>query len=453
MKQRSKQTLDARRAAFRILEHFFLEKKELEKAVNAVFSQTHLSEKDTRLAYEIVQGTLRRQQYLDQIIFRYLHAKFKNEEKVLIILRIALYQMLFLDRVPNYSAVDEAVKMTKTICSFGLSRVVNGVLRNIEKDKKDRLADVEKDMSPLERLSVKYSHPVELVQRWEARLGRPKTVKLLKFNARKPDIFVRRTMALTAEATFRTEIASVAATSRGQGYKNLYYRLKPGVRPIELDVFLGGHCTVQAPSSGWVVALLDIAEGDRIYDMCAAPGGKTTLMADLCGETGHVYAGDLQWKRLELLRENTKRLRQRQVSSIALDASVGGVSRLFNKILVDAPCSGTGVMHRYPDGRFFKGVDDIYTMAERQKKILATAAASLAPGGILVYSTCSLEDEENTGVIEAFLQEHHDFTLERAHPYVDSQYCTSKGYLSITPYTHGMDGIFAARLRKKDASN
>ncbi|MGM0461978.1 MAG: transcription antitermination factor NusB, partial [Fibrobacterota bacterium] len=375
LKQQNKPVqIDARSAAYTVLEQFYLKKTSLDQAVNDVFTAYKMSKKDRALAYEIINGTIQRQIYLDRVMSRFLNSKFDSEEKLHLIIRIALYQMLYLDRVPNYSAVDEAVKLTKKVCSFGLSRVVNGVLRNIEKEsrsQRSKKAAPEVILDPTERMAVKYSHPTQLVEHWEKTLGKVKTAKLLKFNNTRPDIYVRRNMSLTNENSFRSAIATEVQNTRGMGFKNLYFKLKAGVKPGEMDLFTAGHCTVQAPSSGWVVALLNVNAGDRVYDVCAAPGGKTTLMADLVTETGGIVSQDRNWQKIMRIRENAKRLRYRHIFTFAADARLSPPLRdRFSRVLADVPCSGTGVMHRYADSRVFKGVDDFKKLAQTQQEIV-----------------------------------------------------------------------------------
>ncbi|MGM0443474.1 MAG: 16S rRNA (cytosine(967)-C(5))-methyltransferase RsmB [Fibrobacterota bacterium] len=441
--------MNARLAAYTVLNKFVNEKENLEDAVDAVFSANRISPRDRSLAFEIIYGTIRQKLYLDHLTDARLNSKFHGEKKLRIIIETALYQIIYLDKIPNHSAVDEAVKLTKDVANFGLSRVVNGVLRTIERDLKANAIPLDPAMAAHEKLAVKYSHPAPLVKKWLADFGKAKTVKLLKFNNKKPDMYIRRSLTNTNEPRFVRDLADVLQKRFGMGYRKLYFKLKPGIKPVDLESFQAGHLTVQSPSSGWAVSLLECHPGETVLDMCAAPGGKTTLIADIVGETGRVVAADLKSGRILRIRQNMKRMLQKNIFAFVQDANRPAVRGTFHKILLDAPCSGTGVMHRHPDSRLFKSQEDIERLAELQKRILRSAAELLAPGGVLVYATCSIEYEENQGVVEGFLKEFPAFYLERAQDFAEADYCDSAGYLNIKPFRHGTDGMFAARLVKK----
>lgn len=441
-------SMNAREAAYRILEPYYFEGADFDKQVDKVFNK-NIAERDRRLAYEIAVGTLRYQQYLDYIVNKYLDEKFDENEKLKIVLRIGLYQLLYLDRVPNHAAVNESVNLIKKLGEKHLSGVVNGVLRSIEKAGKSALM-VGEEFSGAKKLAIEYSHPEWLIERWNEQIGTGKTKKLLKFNSQKPEIYVRRNTYKTHIQTFENGIATCTVTTpMGTGFKKLYYRLKPGIQPQNLESFKAGFCTVQAPSSGWVVAMLNLQKGDTVLDLCAAPGGKSTLAAELVGDEGYVISADLSAKRLSMVFENAMRLGLRNIYTLATDSAIPGLKGSYKRVLLDAPCSGTGVIHRHPDGRWRKSKSEIANMIKVQASLLEETAKLLAPGGVLVYSTCSIDKDENENQVEKFLKNHDEFYLESADDYVEKRFCTPKGYLKITPYDHGMDGMFAARLVKR----
>jgi 16S rRNA (cytosine967-C5)-methyltransferase len=285
-----------------------------------------------------------------------------------------------------------------------------------------------------------------MVKRWLDRLGLSKTKLLLSFNNERPDIFLRRKLRGVPRQQVETELADLC--DGPSGYLNLYYRLRKQAIPEMIPLFREGECTVQAPSSGWIVALLDIAQGERVVDVCSAPGGKSALAAELAGVNGRVIACEIRESRMELSRSTFLRMRLSTIVPVMCNGTALPFKGTFNKVLLDAPCSGTGVLHRHPEGRWTKSEEDLGRLAGIQKNLLDSASAVVATGGALVYSTCSLEPEEDENAVAEFLKGHSEFILDRPPAAIPAAYVTADGFVKITPYEHKLDGMFGARLKR-----
>jgi 16S rRNA (cytosine967-C5)-methyltransferase len=420
----------------------------LDVAIERELSQAMLDHRDRRFVFEIVYGVVRRRLTLDHVIGQFVDdPTVMDNPYVLRILEIGAYQVLYMDRVPDHASVNESVNLTrvsgKTAHCAGL---VNATLRNLIKNrKKIKLPDPQKDLC--KRLSVEYSHPPWMVRRWLTRLGLSKTKQLLTFNNERPDVFFRRKLRGLSRPQFETDVHEICDSAGG--YLNLYYRLRKTLQPETIEVFKDGECTVQAPSSGWVVALLDISQGDFVADLCCAPGGKSAFAAELSGTDGMVVACEIRRNRLYDALGTFRRMHLTgTILPLLCDAVQLPFKGTFDKVLLDAPCSGSGVLHRHPEGRWIKAEKDIPRLADHQKKLLDSAAAIVRVGGVLVYSTCSIEPEENESVVETFLSNHPGFTLERPPESVPGKFVGSGNFLRITPWEHKMDGMFAARLQR-----
>jgi 16S rRNA (cytosine967-C5)-methyltransferase len=439
--------VNARGIALRILQAWDKRPGVLDTAIERELSQGFLDHRDRRFVFELVYGVMRRRLTLDHVLGQFVEdPAVLDNEYVMRILEIGAYQILYMDRVPDHASVNESVNLTRvakrTMHSSGL---VNATLRTLIKDRKRiRLPDPQKDLGL--RLSVEFSHPEWMIRRWLANLGLTKTKLLLSFNNQKPEIFLRRKLRGLSRQQFETE--SQEFCDSAGGYNNLYYRLKKQVLPEALPLFKEGECTVQAPSSGWIVALLDVVQGERIADLCSAPGGKSALAAELTGSNGMVLACEIRKNRMQAAIETVRRLRLANVLPCMCDGAALPFKGAFAKVLLDAPCSGTGVLHRHPEGRWIKSEADIGRLSGLQAKLLNSAAGVVAKGGVLVYSTCSLEPEENELAVEGFLKAHTEFILDKPSAVIPETYIDSRGFVKITPFEHKMDGMFGARLKR-----
>ncbi len=443
--------MNAREAAFKVLNTFSTGRVDLEKAIDITFGRAEMEPRDKRLSFEIIYGVIRNQTYLDYVTDKYLDERLIKETTLRMAIKIALYQFFYLDRIPVHAAVNESVNLMKLDkATFKYSGAVNGVLRTIEKNRKKAFS-ISDEMERTPRLALEFSHPEWLIDRWIGQYGSGKVKKLLKFNNERPCVYLRWNSAMVPRAAFESDIASLTETApMGIGFNKSYYQLKQAILPGEITSFKAGACTVQAPSSGWPVAMLDIQPKDVVLDVASAPGGKTTHIAELISDEGVVVACDSSELRLKMVSENMKRMDlEHRIIPIACDGEKLALTKYFDKVLLDAPCSGTGVMQRHPESRWIRTEKDIQVSVERQKRLLDSVAPMVKRGGVLVYSTCSIEREENWDQIEEFLENHPDFELEDASDFIDRKYISIDKCLAITPQDHGMDGMFAARLVKK----
>ncbi len=419
----------------------------LDTVIERELSQNVIDHRDTRFVYEIVHGVMRRRLTLDHVLAQFVEDPAVLEDQFAMrILHIGAYQILYMDRVPDHASVNESVNLTRlSRRTEHLSGLVNATLRNLIKNRKRiKLPDPQKDLG--RRLSVEFSHPEWMVRRWLARLGLSKTKLLLSFNNETPDIFLRRRLRGVSRQQVETELGDLC--DGATGYLNLYYRLRRQAVPGMIPLFKEGECTVQAPSSGWIVALLDVTQGERALDVCSAPGGKSALAAELAGANGRVVACEIRKNRMDLARSTFRRLRLTTIVPVMCNGTALPFKGTFNKVLLDAPCSGTGVLHRHPEGRWTKSESDLGRLAGVQKNLLVSASGVVARGGVLVYSTCSLEPEENENAVATFLKERPDFVLDRPPDGIPAAYISADGFVKITPYEHKLDGIFGARLKK-----
>ncbi|KGT38208.1 16S rRNA (cytosine(967)-C(5))-methyltransferase RsmB [Weizmannia sp. CD-2023] len=401
---------------------------------------------DRALLTEITYGTLQRKQTLDYFLAPFLRKKIENWVRIL--LRLSLYQMVYLDKIPDRAIIFEAVEIAKKRGHRGISGMVNGVLRAIQRGGLRSLKEIE---DPLERLSVATSHPHWLVARWAEAYGYKTTKEMCEANLIPP--------LQTARVNLnRASVEEVIEKLEREGFTVERSPVIPeAVRSRKGNLarsacFKEGLFTIQDESSMAVAYALCIQEGQRILDACAAPGGKTTHIAEKLEGTGEVVALDLHPHKVKLVQENAERLGTGQVEAIAMDSRDAGArfeKNTFDRILVDAPCTGFGVLRRKPDIKYAKTVDDIHALKQVQLSILSGVSELLKPDGILVFSTCTVDREENEGTIETFLQEHPEFEPYPLHVPEAMESCVDGYRMQIFPQDFGGDGFFIASIRKK----
>ncbi len=411
------------------------------------------SPKDRALARQLVSGTLRMRGKIDYYLGFFLRANLNNlPPGVRNTLRMAVFQLKFCDRIPDYAVVNEAVEAAGRLWAGRYRSLVNGVLRTLLREWESViLPDAEKE--PLEFLSVNYSHPRWLVARYLERFGYQGTEALLKANNSQAPLVLRseETLAggLSSSGNLRQMLNEAGIEVRQSAYLPESLVLEGETRrPSELPGYSEGLFYVQDEAAMLVVHLAAPEPGWVIFDLCAAPGGKATHLARLAGPDSLVVACDLSRKRLDRLGLNLARLGLGNVRLVAGDASQPGVS-CADLVFLDVPCTGTGVMRRKPDLRWRITEKDLKELAGLQSTILAAGAACVRPGGAMVYSTCSIEPEENRGVVSSFLDGNPVFYLDPADKYLGKKLVSPDGYLETLPHVHGMDGVFAARLVRK----
>ncbi len=358
-----------------------------------------------------------------------------------------MYQIMFLERVPQSAAVNEAVEFVKKLRGQFLANLVNAILRtSIRKLDSVEYPSIEDD--PIKALSIVHSFPIWLVRRFVNRFGVYETEQLLTSLNERPRLSVRVNPK-------KISVAELASSFENKGLKVTKGRFIPnffcveGLSRIgELESFRSGQFTVQDESAGLVSRLLDPKPAERILDMCAAPGGKTTHILELTGGEADLTAVEKYENRARLIRDAVDRMGYSQIKIVVADAGMYSDAVLFDKILIDAPCTGFGVMKKKPDSKWKREPEDIELLNQIQTNIMENAVKLLKPNGVIVYSTCTIEPAENQEIVQAFLTRHPEFTLEPANGFVDRSLVSKEGYIETLPHRNDMDGSFAARLRK-----
>jgi 16S rRNA (cytosine967-C5)-methyltransferase len=412
-----------------------------------------LSSPDRALLTELTYGTLRWRGRLDAHLAPLLRRPLEKTDPFLKnLLRLSLYQFIFLDRIPDYAAVNEAVELTKSRAGGKAGGFVNGVLRNFLREAK-QVAKPDLKESPINAVAEYWSHPDWLVEKWLRYFSTTETEALLQANNQEAPLVLRTNLRHgTREGLLELfQSRNIQASPAPWSPQGITVQSKGLVE--NLPGFHEGNFQVQGEASQLVAYLLDPQPGERVLDACAAPGGKTTQIAELMDDRGVVVATDISAKGLKRLQENAIRLRLESIRAFQADLSKPlsrSLSQPFDRILIDAPCSGFGTLRSHPEIKWNRGEADIKRLSELQEKILVNAASNLKPGGVLVYSTCTLIDDENERVVKTFLQQQKEFVLDGATAYLPqpARSLVRDNYFMALPHKHNTDGFFAARMRK-----
>jgi 16S rRNA (cytosine967-C5)-methyltransferase len=402
----------------------------VERLLELELARHSLAAPDRALCQELVYGVVRWQQTLDWLIARKTGER-TQKPALRTLLRLGLYQLFWLDRIPNHAAVHETVEMGKRMGFGPQAGFLNAVLRGYTREREVTVQKLEalKEADP----ALGYSHPAWLLERWQKRWGPTRTAQLLKWNNTPPPTYARLNSLKTDFATLTTLWKEEGVEFVEQQWdwtgNNLVFELRSHPSLARCGSFQRGFFYVQDPSTLLAVNELAAQPGEKILDLCAAPGGKTSYIAQRMGDRGLVVADDNQPERLELVRENCARL-----GITCVQVAAPGEGAQFERILVDAPCSNTGVLRRRVELRWRLQHTEIERLAHAQGALLEQAVRWLKPGGKLIYSTCSLEPEENENVVARFIEVHPGFVLE--------------GERQLLPFVDGVDGAYVARLRQ-----
>jgi 16S rRNA (cytosine967-C5)-methyltransferase len=419
----------------------------LDRMMDAELRSAEMNELDKGLMTEIVTGVIRWRNKLDWLLTGFFHGNFtKAETNIKNCLRVALYQILLLDRVPHSAAVNEAVEFIKRLRGQKVADLVNAVLRNIIRNIENlRYPEMQED--PVQHLAVVESHPAWLVKRWVERFGFDETRALLAANNRRPDLTLRVNRLKIDFTYFLNLLEQHQIVFTKSAYLDCFVRVQHMANIGDSEMFQQGFFGVQDESAGLAVKLLDPKPGDRVLDLCAAPGGKTTYIGELMRNIGEIMSVDRYETRLNLVRSACQRHGIANAHFIAGDASEIHLPPA-DRVLADAPCSGLGVLAKKPDAKWKREPEDLPTLTRIQHGILENAASLVKPGGVLVYSTCTTEPEENIDLVRAFLAVHPEFSIDPAQQFIHSDLVHPDGYVETWPHKHGMDGSFAVRLKK-----
>jgi 16S rRNA (cytosine967-C5)-methyltransferase len=401
-----------------------------ENLLERELADAKLSAPDRGLCHELVYGVVRWQATLDFLVSKKTNGR---EQKYALqnLLRLGLYQIFWLDRIPDHAAVHETVELAKQ--SGFVNAILRGYLREFDATKKI-LADLK-----ISNPAGGFSHPQWLVEKWQKNFGADKTAQFLDWNNSPPKIFARvntlKTDAAKLVEKWRAENVEYDFVRRDWLEDNLIFELKSHPPLNSLASFRDGWFYVQDPSTLLAPKFLEAKTGETILDLCAAPGGKMTFAAQQMNNNGRIVACDISEERLKLVRENCTRLGVTCVETV-LVLALDSQPTIFDRILVDAPCSNTGVMRRRVDLRWRISPEEISRLRQTQLELLKFAATKLKPGGVLIYSTCSLESEENSEVVKEFLATNPNFKLETE--------------CQLLPFVDSVDGAYVAGLKNSN---
>ncbi len=432
----------ARQASIEILTEFD-EKQNLDLSI-----LNQLEGQDRQQGNEYVQGILRRRSYLDFLIRHYSNVEFDEMASPFKnILRLGIYDLLFMDGTPDYAAVNESVELAKKHLGSKAGDLVNAILRKIQREINDLPKPSADDRVKL--IATTFSHPEWMVKRWVERFGEREAFQLMQSNNHHPEYYIRVNNIRTQTEHFKLRMQKSDIEFEESDWLPGYFKMK-SIRPVmEKGWFEKGLCLVQDIAAGFAPWILDPQPGETVYDICAAPGTKTVVMADLMQNEGSILAVDINGNRVSKIAENATNYGADIVKIQRADATEVRF-KLADAVLLDAPCTGTGVLSKRADLRWRRTEEELNNIIEKQAELLDAAANMVAKDGRLVYSTCSLEPEENMGQIENFLQNYDNFELEDLSGYLPEEVLAedNKSYQTY-PHIHNCDGHFGVLLRRK----
>ena len=439
-------------------------------ALDSVLRQSNLSAVDRRLVTELVYGSVRRMRSLDALIDQLATKKAHQQpDDLRTILHLGLYQLRYLSQIPVSAAVNSTVDLAKKNGFSGLSGFVNGLLRQYirlsrgeERGREQGERGGELPVSnyqdplklpenPVERLGILHSFPDWIVEVWLKEFGFVQTEKLCEWLNRPPAIDLRVNPLQTSIETVEAAMQSAGVSVSRVAHLPEALRLTGSIGAIQnLPGFKEGWWSVQDSSAQLVSYLLEPQPGEVVIDACAAPGGKTTHIAELMGDVGVVYACDRADSRLRKLKENASRLQLQSIQIFVGDSrSLAQFKNTGDRVLLDAPCSGLGTLHRHADARWRQTPQSVEELSILQRELLEETSTWVKPNGVLVYATCTLHPQENEQVIQGFLANHPQWQIAPATPNSPpAAFATTSGWIKVLPYEHQMDGFFMVRLRR-----
>ena len=421
--------------------------------LNNCLGSNDLKSCDRAFITEIVYGVLKYKERIDYVIGKFSKIKLKKiSDWILNILRIGIYQLMFMDRVPVSAAVNESVKLAKRYGHAYSAKFVNGVLRSVAGGI-DNIVYPDEKNEPLEYLSVWYSYPKWLVKKCLEDFGYEFTKDFLESSNKKPNFCVRVNLTkTTVDDLVKLLKKEGIIAQKSKIYDRGLIIQNPG-NITNNKLYKEGYFTIQDESSMLVANILNPSRGDMVLDVCAAPGGKTTHIAELMENTGCVYSRDLYEHKVLLIEKAAERLGLSNIKAGVFDAQKLDVSMCdkMDIVLVDAPCTGLGIIRRKPDIKWKKEICDVGDISNTQYKILKNASKYVKNGGHLVYSTCTIEREENIYIINKFLKEHTNFVPVDITDRVPKDFMcltAKEGYIELYPNVHKIDGFFIAKMKK-----
>ena len=409
--------------------------------INEVLSSNEISTVDRNLYTELVYGTIKRKYTLDYILKPFVKTKIKGWMRQL--LWMSIYQYVYLDKVPDHAIINEAVDIAKHRGGYHNGNVVNGILRSIMRSELPQFDEIKDDKK---RIAIKYSIPKWIVDHWVTHHG-IETTEAIAQSFLEP---VKTTVRVNIS---RGSVDSIVAELEKEGFKVEKDEILPfclhitGQPIINSRAFKDGYVSVQDKSSMMVAHIMNLGRNDVVLDACSAPGGKACHMAEILSPEGHVDATDIHTHKIDLINFNIKKLKLDNISAFQHDVTEP-YTRTYDKILVDAPCSGLGVLRHKPEIKYTQSKESIQSLVELQLQILENIKRNIKPGGTIVYSTCTIEQMENENVIYTFLKQNEEFEFEPfQHPVTGKEVNT----LQILPQDFDSDGFFITQIRRKES--
>lgn len=431
---------NVRALAFETIQDIINDKAYSNIIINDVLSNNELNRTDKGLYTELVYGTLKRKYTLDYLLKPFVQTKLKGWVRQL--LWMSIYQYVYLDKIPEHAIINEAVEIAKYKGGPHNGNVVNGILRNIMRSDLPDFTEITDDKK---RIAIEYSLPKWLVDHWTTHFGIEKTETIAQSFLDKVTTTVRVNLTrISVDDAIRRLTDDDYIVEQDREIETcLHISGKP---IIESRMFKDGLISIQDKSSMFIGELMALKEGDQVLDACSAPGGKACHIAEILNGTGHVDATDIHEHKIDLIDFNIRKLRLSNISAFEHDATEK-YDKVYDKILVDAPCSGLGVLRHKPEIKYEQSQHAIESLVEIQLEILNNVKYNVKPGGTMIYSTCTIEQMENENVVYTFLKENKDFEFDQfEHPITGEKVKT----MQILPQDFNSDGFFITRIRRKE---
>lgn len=446
---------DARSCAVKIICRYERSDAYIDKLIdNEIKNNQFLNEFDKSLLNELVHGVVRWIRRLDWFLNGFYRGNYeKCVPEIKNAMRVALYQILFLNKIPYSAAVNEAVEFVKRIHGEKHAGVVNGLLRMIIRTL-DSLVWPTREIDEANYLGIIQSHPNWLVKRWIQRFGFDETQKLCEANNKRPNLTLRYNRLKITEQEFTEYLNQKGLIYSKANYLQEFFNVKIFSKFQEDEYFKNGYFSIQDESAGLISYLVSPRENELILDACAAPGGKTIHMSEISNSKAYIVAVDKYLSRAETMKRNIDRYKLTNITILHDDIANPTTEILkskiigrVDKVLIDAPCSGFGVISKKPEIKWKRDSKDIPKLQKIQLELLENSIKYLKPGGSIIYSTCTIEQEENSDVIKIFLEKHPEFSIVNAKEFVNENVVNSEGFIETLPHIHHIDGAFGAHLK------
>ena len=427
--------------SYKIVLKFLTIYSNIDKIINFYFSKHQLSKKDKGFIKELVYGIIRNKKLLFYTINQYSDKKNNQKDKKLSsILLMGGYQIIFMNSVPSYASIFTSVELAKKYTKNKYA-YVNAVLRRVNENGVPKL-----DLNFINKLSVQYSYPKLILNRWVSYYGKDKTKQLCKSNSKKQKIWIRANLSKCSIQDIINTFEANNIVYNQNNELNQYFNIE-AINDEIIDLLNKGYIYIQNPSSGFIVKILDIKDNDTILDACAAPGGKLTHILDVINSTNKITAIENSSERFKILKNNIDKFNSKNIKLLNTDSALYNMEK-FDKILIDAPCASSGTIGKNPDVKWIFSEEGINKNNIMQTRLLNNISKIVKLNGKIIYSTCSIENEENELIVKGFLKNNTNFVIEDLNKIIPEKYLEEKKYFKIFPNDIGYEGMFGVRLKR-----